>query len=198
MQAWRIEVQVRDSEPDPAGNSGHKALERAGLAPTSVRSRRGFLLGPGLTDAQVRTFARAVLADPVLETFTVHAPGAESPRATHGVHRVSILLRAGVTDPVAHSVQKALADLSLPVVDAATYRVYDVAGVEKQDLLAAARRALANAVVNDVLADIKASVRVDPGQEIYYPGEKELNTRAENMALGIPVDDGVWAKIRAL
>ena len=52
--------------------------------------------------------------------------------------------------------------------------------------------------VNDVLADIKASVRVDPGQEIYYPGEKELNTRAENLALGIPVDDGVWAKIRAL
>lgn len=52
--------------------------------------------------------------------------------------------------------------------------------------------------VNEVLADIKASVPVDPGQEIYYPGEKELRTRAENMALGIPVEDAVWAKIRAL
>ena len=52
--------------------------------------------------------------------------------------------------------------------------------------------------VNEVLADIKASVPVDPGQEIYYPGEKELRTRAENMALGIPVEDSVWAKIRAL
>ena len=153
MQAWRIEVQVRDSEPDPAGRFGQKALERTGLNPTSVRSRRGFLLGPELSDSQVRQFARAVLADPVLETFTVHAPGAENPRPTPGVHRVSILLRAGVTDPAAHSVQKALADLGLRVVDAATYRVYDVAGVEKQDLLAGSRRALANAVVNDVLAD---------------------------------------------
>ncbi|MBK7793581.1 MAG: Ldh family oxidoreductase [Betaproteobacteria bacterium] len=60
-----------------------------------------------------------------------------------------------------------------------------------------AQAGLASAV-NEVLADIKASVRVDPAQEIYYPGEKELRTRAENMARGIPVDDGVWAKIRAL
>ena len=78
MQAWRIEVEVRETEPDPAGNSGHKALERVGLSPTRVRSKRGFLLGSGLSDAQVRAFARAALCDPVLESFSVHAPGAAS------------------------------------------------------------------------------------------------------------------------
>ena len=153
MQAWRIEVEVRESEPDPAGNSGHKALERVGLRPTRVRSKRGFLLGSGLSDAQVRAFARAALCDPVLETFSVHAPGAASPHKKPGVHRVSVLLRAGVTDPVAHSVQKALADMGMPVVEAATYRVYEAEGVEQNELLTASRRALANAVVNDVLAD---------------------------------------------
>ena len=66
------------------------------------------------------------------------------------------------------------------------------------DAKALAGESFLASAVNDVLADIKASVRVDPGQEIYYPGEKELKTRAENMAKGIPVDDGVWAKIRAL
>ncbi len=154
MQAWRIEVLVRESEPDPAGSSAAKALERQGLAPTSVRSRRGFLLGSTLTDAQVRTFARSVLTDPVLETFVVHAPGASSPMPLPGVHRISVLLRKGVTDPVAQSVQKALADLSLPVVEAATYRAYDVKGVDARELATAARRALANAVVNEVLADV--------------------------------------------
>lgn len=157
MQAWRIEVLVRESEPDPAGMSAHRALERQGLEPASVRSRRGFLLGPSLTDEQVRSFARAALADPVLETFVVHAPGAVSPLSPSGVRRVSVLLRPGVTDPVAHSVQKALSDSGLPVVDVATYKAYDVRGVEAQDLLPAARRALANAVVNDVLADVLPS-----------------------------------------
>jgi 3-dehydro-L-gulonate 2-dehydrogenase len=52
--------------------------------------------------------------------------------------------------------------------------------------------------VNEVLDDIKASQRVDPKNEVLYPGEKEKMVRAENMAKGIPVEDAVWAKIKAL
>ena len=55
-----------------------------------------------------------------------------------------------------------------------------------------------SSAVNEVLADIKASERVDEKQEIIYPGEKEANIRKQNLELGIPVEDVVWAKIQAL
>ena len=154
MQAWRVEVLVRPEAIDPAGRAAQRSLAGAGLRATSVRSRRGFLLGPELTAAQVHEFARAVLADPVLDTFAVHAPGAPTPTGAPGVHRVTVLARPGVTDPVAHSVQKAMTDMGLPLVAAATYRAYDVAGADDAAAVAAvAGKVLANAVVQRVLID---------------------------------------------
>lgn len=35
-------------------------------------------------------------------------------------------------------------------------------------------------------------------REIRYPGEGTLRTRAENLSLGVPVDDGTWARVRTL
>ncbi|HLQ37285.1 MAG TPA: phosphoribosylformylglycinamidine synthase subunit PurS, partial [Planctomycetota bacterium] len=154
MQAWRIEVLVRPEQPDPAGDAALRALRAAGLAGvTSVRSRRGYLLGSELSAAQVQRFATAVLADPVVDQFEVHAPTAGDPSPAARSQRVSVLLRPGVTDPVAHSVQKALHDLGLPHAAAATYRAFLVSGdVGAAALQAAARKALANDVVQEVLA----------------------------------------------
>lgn len=53
-------------------------------------------------------------------------------------------------------------------------------------------------IVNKVLADVKSSVRVQDGQEIYYPGEKEYLTRVDHIKNGIPVNDQVWEQIREL
>lgn len=155
MQAWRIEVLVRPDQPDPAGAAAERALRSAGLAAvTGVRSRRGFLLGAGLGEAQVRSFADAVLRDPVLDTVEIHAPTAAGKPPAKGHHRVAIVPRAGVTDPVAHSVQKALVDMGLPEVAAGTYRAYDVAGdLDGAALAAASRKVLANDVVQQVLLD---------------------------------------------
>lgn len=152
MQAWRVEILVRPSEPDPVGDYARKSLIAAGLAVSAVRSRRGFLLGAELSAQQVHEFAKAVLADPVLDTFEIHAPFAEVTGSVHGVQRVSVLLRAGVTDPVAQSVQKAMTDMGLPRVATGTYRAFDVSGnVELAALALATRKSLANAVLQDVL-----------------------------------------------
>lgn len=59
-------------------------------------------------------------------------------------------------------------------------------------------RMMLTRTVEEVISDLKASVRVDDDQEIFYPGEKEQLTRAENQRLGIPVDDTVWDRIRSL
>ncbi len=52
--------------------------------------------------------------------------------------------------------------------------------------------------INEVIADIKASDKVDSSREIFYPGEIETQTRLDHRTHGIPVDDGVWARIKAM
>ncbi len=155
MKAWRIDVLARPEQPDPMGLSALRALRSAGLdGVQDVRSRRGYLLGADLPEAQVRTFARAVLCDPVIDTFVVHAPDAAAQVPPRGTRMVAVVPRPGVTDPVAHSLQKALADLGLPVTAAGTYRAFDVRFAGDGDALrSAARKALANDVVQDVLLD---------------------------------------------
>jgi 3-dehydro-L-gulonate 2-dehydrogenase len=53
-------------------------------------------------------------------------------------------------------------------------------------------------VLGETLTQLKSSVPVKENSEIFYPGENSLRTRNENMELGIPVDDGVWAKVKEL
>ncbi len=155
MQAWRVDVVVKPDQQDPMGGSALRALRAAGLDGVQrVRSRRGYLLAAELDEAQVRAFAGAVLCDPVVCEFHLHAPGANPPATTAGSHAVTVVPRPGVTDPVAHSVQKALADMHLPAGPTGTYRVFDVHGtVDATRLLQVAKKALANDVVQEVLLD---------------------------------------------
>ncbi|HEB52818.1 MAG TPA: phosphoribosylformylglycinamidine synthase, partial [bacterium] len=154
MQAWRIDVLTRAGEQDPSGDAARRSLAAAGLAGVqSVRARRGVLLGAELSREQVTEFARSVLADPVIEEFAVHAPGEAVP-AVAGAHTLTIVPKPGVTDPVAHSVQKALKDMALPVVAAGTYRTFDVHGdIAADELLRIAKRDLANDTVQQILVD---------------------------------------------
>ncbi|MEC7585064.1 MAG: phosphoribosylformylglycinamidine synthase subunit PurL [Planctomycetota bacterium] len=164
MQAWCIELLVKPGVADPAGNAAQRELTALGLPIDSVRSRRGYLLAAELGREQVETIASSVLADPVLDIVEITEPGAQSAATPDGARRISVLLRPGVTDPVAHSVQKAIRDLGLPDVEAATFRAYDVYGsVEPDALLAATRTALSNSVINDLRADERPGSLPGPG-----------------------------------
>jgi 3-dehydro-L-gulonate 2-dehydrogenase len=55
---------------------------------------------------------------------------------------------------------------------------------------------LANAV-SEALEDLKGSEPVDAAHSVRFPGEKRIRLRQENLENGIPVDDGVWDKIRS-
>jgi len=154
MQAWRIDVVARQGQLDPKGDAAQRTLATAGLGGVrSVRSRRGYLLGDELSEQQVHAFAKSVLCDPVIEEFAVHAPGA----AVGGIddaHMLTIVPKPGVTDPVAHSVQKSLGDMQLPVVAAGTYQTFDVVGdIASEQLLRIARKDLANETVQQILVD---------------------------------------------
>ncbi|MGC6488561.1 MAG: phosphoribosylformylglycinamidine synthase subunit PurL [Planctomycetota bacterium] len=145
---------ARPDQLDPIGDAAQRSLAAAGLnGVTGVRSRRGYLLGAALSRAEVDSFTAAVLCDPVIEQAAVHPPGA-SAASPDGAHTLTIVPKPGVTDPVAHSVQKALADMGLPAVAAGTYRTYDVHGdVDTEQLLEVARKGLANDTVQQLLVD---------------------------------------------
>jgi 3-dehydro-L-gulonate 2-dehydrogenase len=55
-----------------------------------------------------------------------------------------------------------------------------------------------SSVINEVIDNLHGSERVDPNQALRYPGESSLAIRNTNLRDGIPVDDGVWAKIQSL
>ncbi len=154
MQAWRIDVLAKQGQLDPLGAAAQRTLTAAGLnGITGVRSRRGYLLGAELTEQQVESFARAVLCDPVIEDYVVHAPGTPV-GGPEGAHMVTIVPKPGVTDPVAHSVQKSLGDMQLPIVAAGTYKTFDVHGDLAGDLLLnIANKDLANDTVQQILVD---------------------------------------------
>jgi len=52
--------------------------------------------------------------------------------------------------------------------------------------------------LSETIIQIKSSVPAEENKEIFYPGEQSLKSRKENMESGIPVDDGIWSKVKAL
>lgn len=55
-----------------------------------------------------------------------------------------------------------------------------------------------DAIVAEILGDIRASEPAVAGGTVYYPGEMELNTRADNLTNGIPIIDEVWEMLNLL
>ena len=53
-------------------------------------------------------------------------------------------------------------------------------------------------VLDETVLQLKNAEPSTEGGEIFYPGEQSLITRQKNMELGIPVDDGVWEKVKLL
>lgn len=55
-----------------------------------------------------------------------------------------------------------------------------------------------DAVVDAILADVKAAQPVQPGGTVQYPGERALAAMRENRRLGIPVVEEVWNAVLAM
>ena len=55
----------------------------------------------------------------------------------------------------------------------------------------------ANTLLNDIVVHLHDSP-VNPGDQVFYPGERTLNKRNENNEQGIPVDEDVWSLITGM
>ena len=50
-------------------------------------------------------------------------------------------------------------------------------------------------IVNNIVADVKSSIPVKEGGEVYYPGELELLNIKQNKEEGIPVIEEKWEEV---
>jgi 3-dehydro-L-gulonate 2-dehydrogenase len=49
--------------------------------------------------------------------------------------------------------------------------------------------------VNEIIDNLHQAAPEHENGKVYYPGEKTLLTRAENLAKGIPVDEAIWKQV---
>lgn len=57
---------------------------------------------------------------------------------------------------------------------------------------------LTDKIVDDIIADLKLSIPVDPSQPVRYPGEREQKCIREYLEQGIPVHEEIWNAILAM
>ena len=57
---------------------------------------------------------------------------------------------------------------------------------------------LTDEIVNNIVADVKSSIPVKEGGEVYYPGELELLNIKQNKEEGIPVIEEKWEEVLAM
>ncbi len=167
---WEVEIRPAAGEVDRDGlrvvGEAH-ALGVAGV--NSVASARSFLLqGASLSNADVVRAAQTLLVDPVAETFAAHPVSAKTNTAVEG-RLLNVLFKPGVTDNVALSTQKALADLGFAVDTVATGRKYWFeTDVSDGDLDRIAKRVLANDAIERVIPGALHMDQIGAGSEYKF------------------------------
>ncbi|MCU0481646.1 MAG: phosphoribosylformylglycinamidine synthase subunit PurS, partial [Anaerolineae bacterium] len=93
----------------------HNTFHRQALPDSGnhVIASRLFFLGGDLSESQIHTLCRELLADPVTESYAINAPY-HLPNTTHSL---DITYQAGVTDPAAESLLRAANTLGISGLD---------------------------------------------------------------------------------
>ncbi|MCC7013623.1 MAG: phosphoribosylformylglycinamidine synthase subunit PurL [Planctomycetes bacterium] len=158
-RAWRVEVYRRPELDDPEGARAAGALRELGLAQArDIRLGRGYLLSPELDAAVVAGIASDLLVDPVLESARI-TPPTQAPTPSSAAHRVLVMRRPGVMDPVAATVERAIQRSGLSgaggaPVRALCFSVWELQGSwTRAELELAAAKTLANDVIDEVRID---------------------------------------------
>ncbi|MCK6446372.1 MAG: phosphoribosylformylglycinamidine synthase subunit PurL [Planctomycetes bacterium] len=160
-QAWRIEVFRRPNFDDPDGTRALREFAELGLTTVqAARLGRGFLLSPALSRVDVERLVVELFADPVLDVARITAPGAAPLLDPRARHRVLVMKKPGVMDSVAQTIERTIARAAYAKlangerVRALTFQAWEFVGtIDPRELERAAKRTLANEVIEDVWVD---------------------------------------------
>ncbi len=155
VSSFRVEVLVRPGFSDARGHAARAELELAGARGVdAVLSVRGFSLALQGGRAAAERLAAAVLADAVTDTWAVLGGGETLPLPAGFTQRIDVVKKAGVMDPAAEGVLRAVRAAGEEIVAARTYSAFLVAGeAEAEELRQAAARALGNEAIEEIRAD---------------------------------------------
>jgi len=148
---FRVEVSVKASLPDPRGEALKADIRDLGITSVSrVRVSNIYLLEGGLSGEELNTICRELLADPVVEEYSV---GDAPLIALSDAHAVEVAYNPGVMDPVEESVRKGVRDLGITKVESVkTAKRYYLSGkLSPGDIELISSRLLVNSVVQHVV-----------------------------------------------
>ncbi|MFO0849068.1 MAG: phosphoribosylformylglycinamidine synthase subunit PurL [Gemmataceae bacterium] len=146
---WEVEIRLlgRDAERERVCDEFDLLTHSRRGADAVTASSRGYLFETSLSRAGVAQLCDALLVDPLVESVTVREVGAPLDG-----HAYTVLLKPGVMDPSAQSVQSAAFDLGLVVAEVRTFRRYygppTVAPADRELLF---RKVLANDAIERVV-----------------------------------------------
>jgi len=153
---WEIEIRPAAQGMDREGARVLATCRDFGARSIrEVRSARSFLVQGAVDQSAVEAAARSLLADTVVETYSLRPLSGGASKSNGNGHAegtlLNVLYKPGVTDNVASSTLAALADMGLSVDAVATCRKYWInADAEKADLEQVAARVLANDAIEHI------------------------------------------------
>jgi phosphoribosylformylglycinamidine synthase len=150
IRVHRFEVRPKEAGADPRATALLHDARSVGVKPSGVRVARIYLVRGAFDDGALERIGRDLLANPVLEVWSLGA----QPVAT-GAQLVEVHPLPGVMDPAAQTVVDSIhALLDLPAapgaVEASTGWRYEFEGVTPGEADRLARRLLANTVIHAI------------------------------------------------
>ncbi|HEY55440.1 MAG TPA: phosphoribosylformylglycinamidine synthase subunit PurL [Dehalococcoidia bacterium] len=148
---FRVEVSVKSGLPDPRGEALQKDIRDLGVT-TAERARVSdiYLLEGDLSQKELALICRELLADPVVEQYSI---GETSLSVPTGAHAVEVAYNPGVMDPVEESVGKGILDLGVTTLKSVktAKRYYLWGRLSAGDIELISNKLLVNSVIQHVV-----------------------------------------------
>jgi len=161
----RIEVRLKNHLPDARGQGLVKDIHDLGVFTVSdVRVVDVYWLDAELSPATLDLLGQSLLADSVTQLYSYHQGSSTGQVEEARYHTVEVAYNAGVTDPVADSVLKAIRDLKVEGVRAVkTSKRYLIAGqLNDEQLSVICSRLLVNPIIQHVVEREQLSFPENP------------------------------------
>jgi phosphoribosylformylglycinamidine synthase len=143
---WRIDIIPKKEVPSVALNAQIKDL---GITQCfKVYQRSVFFIEAALAEKDIARIASSLFIDPVVENYELKK-GFFGKKP--GSHELLITYNAGVCDPVALSMEKAIADLSFEVKNTRTARYYKFEGLDEDSIKYLAEKILYNPLIEHIM-----------------------------------------------
>lgn len=178
MSIQEIHVSRKNDFGDPKGDDIAQEAKRALGLDIKVKTTAVYRIeGPSGQDAEM--LAGSVFVDPIIEDGIVNPPQVDSPIAS-----VEVSYKAGVTDPVAGTIQKIGKDVGIKIDAARVSTIYSFGGISQAQAEEVARRILVNPTVQEVLKEKPDTLKIiaERGPVAVVPIREAIDERLNDLS----------------